>query len=373
MSAQKSSISFAKPWLGKPWVDILFIIAPPFLCLAFIAFFPQLFRDAKDMPVYWWVILVLLIDVAHVYSTLFRTYFSKASWQRYRTPMTLIPLASFLFGVLLCSVSMGLFWTVMAYIAVFHFIRQQYGIMKLYSRAEQQLPDWCKWVDVVTIYTATIYPILYWHFSSPRNFNWFVEGDFIIKELPGLRAFFTILYALVIAVYVGKEIFLLARFKTINILRILVIAGTLFSWYMGIVYFNGDLAFTLLNVVAHGIPYMALIWIFSMRENTAQQQRSSFWKLMYGPLGILLFLAIIFLFAFLEEGLWDTWVWQDNGKLFALFSEFKSERLNASWLKFIVPLLAMPQLTHYVIDGFIWRKRSNTSGKSGERDMTATI
>ncbi len=373
MSAQQSSISFAKPWLGKPWVDILFIIAPPFLCLAFIALFPQLFRDAKDIPVYWWVILVLLIDVAHVYSTLFRTYFSKDSWQRYRTPMTLIPLASFLFGVLLCSVSMALFWTVMAYIAVFHFVRQQYGIMKLYSREEGQLPAWCKRVDVLTIYTATIYPILYWHFSSPRNFNWFVEGDFIIKELPGVRAFFTLLYALVIVVYAGKEIFLVARFRKINILRILVIAGTLFSWYMGIVYFNGDLAFTLLNVVAHGIPYMALIWIFSMRENKAQQQRSPFWKLMYGPLGMLLFLAVIFLFAFVEEGLWDTWVWQDNGKLFALFSDFKSERLNASWLKFIVPLLAMPQLTHYVIDGFIWRKRSNTSGRAGEREMTAII
>lgn len=356
MSKIKPSFSFTKPWLGKPWAELLFIIAPPFLCLAFIALFPQLFEDVKDIPVYWWVILVLLIDVAHVYSTLFRTYFSKASWQRYRTPMTLIPLFSFLFGILLCSVSMALFWTVLAYIAVFHFIRQQYGIMKLYARAEGQLPAWYKRADVVTIYAATIYPILYWHFSSPRNFNWFVEGDFIIKDLPGARVFFTVLYCAVVAVYIIKEILLVARFKTVNILRIMVIAGTLLSWYIGIIYFNGDLAFTLLNVVAHGIPYMTLIWIFSLRENKAAQQRSSFWKLMYGPLGMLLFLLIIFLFAFVEEGLWDTWVWQDNGKFFGVFSGFKTGRLDASWLKFIVPLLAMPQLTHYIIDGLIWRK-----------------
>lgn len=361
MSGLKPPISFSKPWLGKPWVDLLFIIAPPFFCLAFIALFPQLFEDAKDIPVYWWVILVLLIDVAHVYSTLFRTYFSKASWQRYGTPMTLIPLASFLFGVLLCSISMALFWTVLAYIAVFHFIRQQYGIMKLYSRTEGHLPAWYQWIDVLTIYTATIYPMLYWHFSSPRNFNWFIEGDFIIKDLPGARAVLTALYVSIVVVYLIKELLLIVRFKLLNVLRILVIAGTLFSWYLGIVYFNGDLAFTLLNVVAHGIPYMALIWIFSMRENQAQQQRSSFWKLMYGPLGILLFLIVIFLFAFVEEGLWDTWVWGDNGKLFAIFSQFKTERLNASGLKFIVPLLAVPQLTHYVIDGFIWRKKKVAS------------
>lgn len=364
MSALKSSISLSNPWLGKPWVDLLFIIAPPFLCLAFIALFPQLFQDVKEIPVYWWVILILLIDVAHVYSTLFRTYFSKTSWQRYGTPMTIIPLASFLFGVMLCSMSMALFWTVMAYIAVFHFIRQQYGIMKLYSRTEGQVPDWCKWIDVITVYTATVYPILYWHFSSARNFNWFVEGDFILKDLPGIRMFFTVLYIAIVAVYVIKELFLILRFRTLNILRILVITGTLFSWYMGIVYFNGDLAFTLLNVVSHGIPYMALIWIFSMRENIGESQRSSFWKLMYGPVGIFLFLVIIFVFAFLEEGLWDTWVWKDNGKLFAVFSDFKNERLSSSWLKFVVPLLAVPQLTHYVIDGFIWRKKVNTQGNT---------
>ena len=25
----------------------------------------------------------------------------------------------------------------------------------------------------------------------------------------------------------------------------------------------------------------------------------------------------------------------------------------------LVPLLALPQLTHYVLDGFIWRRKSN--------------
>ncbi len=361
MSELKSSISFTKPWLGKPWVDLLFIIAPPFLCLAFIAAFPQLFRDVKDIPLYWWVLLILFIDVAHVYSTLFRTYFSKSAWQQYKVPMTLVPLASLLFGIMLCSVSMALFWTVMAYIAVFHFIRQQYGIMKLYSRAEQAVPAWCKRIDVLTIYAATIYPILYWHFSGPRNFNWFVEGDFILRDLPAVRIFFSILYFVLIAVYLVKEVFVISRFKTINILRILVISGTLFSWYMGIVYFNGDLAFTLLNVVSHGIPYMALIWIFSRKENRAYAKASSFWKMIYRPSGIILFLLIIFLLAFLEEGLWDVWVWKDNGELFGVFDHFKSVPVRASWLRFIVPLLAVPQLTHYVIDGVIWRKRNDVA------------
>jgi hypothetical protein len=43
-----------------------------------------------------------------------------------------------------------------------------------------------------------------------------------------------------------------------NIPKNLIIIGTLSSWFFGIVYFNNDLVFTLLNVVSHGIPYMAL-------------------------------------------------------------------------------------------------------------------
>ncbi|UCJ07051.1 hypothetical protein KTO58_25850 [Chitinophaga pendula] len=28
-----------------------------------------------------------------------------------------------------------------------------------------------------------------------------------------------------------------------------------------------------------------------------------------------------------------------------------------AWLAVVVPLLALPQLTHYILDGFIWKKR----------------
>ncbi len=33
--------------------------------------------------------------------------------------------------------------------------------------------------------------------------------------------------------------------------------------------------------------------------------------------------------------------------------------LDPDIMKIIVPLLALPQVTHYIIDGFIWRIRKN--------------
>jgi hypothetical protein len=51
--------------------------------------------------------------------------------------------------------------------------------------------------------------------------------------------------------------------------------------------------------------------------------------------------------------LWDRTVWQDREWLFG-------QGWDVGWLKMlIVPALALPQITHYVLDGFIWRRRSN--------------
>ena len=52
--------------------------------------------------------------------------------------------------------------------------------------------------------------------------------------------------------------------------------------------------------------------------------------------------------ALMEEALWELAVWGEH-----FSDEFL---LDATWLWLVVPLLALPQLTHYVLDGFIWRK-----------------
>lgn len=64
-------------------------------------------------------------------------------------------------------------------------------------------------------------------------------------------------------------------------------------------------------------------------------------------------MATVWLFAFVEELLWDRGVWHDRGWLFGAGTDF------GNWKTAIVPLLAVPQMTHYLLDGFIWRRRSN--------------
>lgn len=348
----------AQPWINNKWTEVFFILLPPFISLLIIILLPGLFKNDDGMTDAWWVALILLIDVAHVYSTLYRTYFDRSAFNEHRNKLLIIPFLSFTAGVLLYNFNALIFWRVLAYVAVFHFVRQQYGFMRIYSRKENA-GKWSRIIDAVTIYTATLYPILYWHLSANRNFNWFVKGDFLLAPSSNaLLAVFTSLYLVILAVYCVKETVIIYRNKIINIPRNAVIAGTVLSWYFGIIYFNGDMAFTLLNVVSHGIPYMALVWMYGKKSFSFSSRQSRVMQLVFSRYGLLLFLGIIFLFAYVEEGLWDITLWKEHNAVFG-FVNLQHFKPGESLLSIIVPLLAVPQLTHYIIDGFVWRIKKN--------------
>ncbi len=347
---------YKQPWLYTLKIDGLFILLPPFLALLLVIGFPSTFQSSAQMDPVFWLILIVFIDVAHVYSTLYRTYFNPDK-NKLGSLLVSIPLLCYIAGVLIHSLDSSLFWRLLAYLAVFHFIRQQYGFMRLYSRKETS-NRFCVILDKVAIYSATIYPIAYWHFEGKRKFNWFIENDFIVVPLHDglLKALFAI-YLLIIISYVVKEVFISVKKEHFNFPRNLLIAGTFLSWYFGIVYFNGDLAFTTLNVISHGIPYMALIWIMEKKkQNGVSKESGIFLKIALGRFGPLLFMITLILLAYFEEGLWDGFIWKEHGSVFHVFDRLPKIE-SPQLLSLIVPLLALPQSTHYVLDGFIWRSK----------------
>ena len=71
-----------------------------------------------------------------------------------------------------------------------------------------------------------------------------------------------------------------------------------------------------------------------------------------------LYLSPLLAAAWLEEWAWDRCVWHDHAALFpgpALVP-------GAAALALLVPLLALPQATHYVLDAWIWRVRPENPG-----------
>lgn len=341
-----------QPWIKSSVFDLALILAPGILPVLLVLIFPNFFENqAEEISPFLWVMLILLVDVAHVHSSLYRTYFNPTAIKEHTTVFKMTPILAWIVGVVLYSVSSILFWRCLAYLAVFHFIRQQYGFVRIYSRKSDDV-KWIKQLQGVAIYLLTFIPICIWHFSGPKNFNWFVQGDFLYWGNPTLVLVLKVLFFITVAVYCFSELYLYVKCKTVNLPRILLVLGTGASWYVGIVLYNGDLCFTMLNVVSHGIPYMALVW--ASERNKVSASGSKFLKQVFSSYGVLIFLGIVFLFAYLEEGLWDALVWREHKPLFTVFyalSQVESQQL----LAFLVPFLALPQIVHYVLDGFIWK------------------
>jgi hypothetical protein len=342
-----------QPWIHSAWSDTTFILAPALLATAIALWIVGTNHAAAAVSPAAWLLLVVGIDVAHVYSTLYRTYLDPLERRKLSGWLIATPLAAWIAGVLLYGIGAAVFWTVLAYVAVFHFVRQQYGFLMLYARAERALPRGCGLIDRATIYGATLFPLLYWHTHLPRPFAWFIEGDFL--ALPRwLWSIGAPVYATILIAYLAKEVWLVRREHRINLPRNLLVIGTVLSWYVGIIAAGGDLVFTLTNVVAHGIPYVALTCIYARRRDPRARLKRSWFVAGAIPLVI----AVLVALAFIEEGLWDGLVWREHLALFPGFSMLPQIE-SSPLLTLLVPLLAMPQLTHYVLDGMIWRLRTH--------------
>ncbi len=336
-----------QPWIHKAKTDLLFIIGPSFFVLAIIFMFQDYITEIENnYSFYTWLFLIVFIDVAHVYATLFKTYFVADEFQKKKKLLILLPIICFVISMVLFSFGSLVFWSFLAYVAVFHFIRQQYGFMRLYARNEEKTKA-SVIIDNLAIYAATVYPMLFWFLSPNRKFNWFVEDEFFHFENQTLLNILFWIYIGILLLYVVRTGIISVKNSFFNIPKNIIVLGTALSWYFGIVYFNDDLVFTLLNVVSHGIPYMALVY-FREVENKIDSGSGVF-SFLKSYNAVFIYALILLVIAFSEEFLWEFFVWNENISI----SNFDF----SGWQFVLVPLLSVPQFTHYLLDGFIWKSK----------------
>lgn len=332
-------------WLFSRGTDIAVFGGSALLSFAMLFAGSALGVSSDATPNWAWVPAVLLVDVAHVWSTGFRVYFDRRELAERPLLYLLVPTVSFLGGIALYRLGAFTFWRALAYLAIFHFVRQQYGWMALYRARRGDTGRVGRVVDTVAIYAATLYPLLYWHTHAPRRFDWFMPGD--VLALPGWVDDVALpLYLLAMLAYGARSVLAWASPARANQRspgKDLLVLTTAACWYVGIVALDSDFSFTVMNVFTHGIPYIALVFWWQ-KSHRAPERRAS----------LAMLLATIWALAYVEELLWDRGIWGERGWLFG--DAWAVKESLSGWL---VPLLAVPQITHYVLDGFLWRRRTD--------------
>ncbi len=350
-------------WILGPRADVAIFTGPILAAMGLIYYAHGRGILHDEMPVWMFAVLIVACDVAHVYATAFRVYLDPERFKARPGLFLGAPIACFAVGVTLYSMGPEVFWRVLAYLAVWHFVRQQWGWVA-YARAKAGEGDVDRRLDQLTIYSVTLYPIVYWHTHLPRSFDWFLAGDF--AAVPGglgawAHGAAAAAHWAVVAAFAARQVHRLATGLGVNWAKLQIVAATWVAWYVGIVALNSDIAFTALNVLSHGVPYLAVVWsierTYAARGTRDGDAPARAWAAKwFQPRLALLLLGALMLVGYGEEWLWHGLVWNDLDQLFPRAWE---GALSAGWLSLLVPLLAMPQATHYVLDGWLWKRRKS--------------
>jgi hypothetical protein len=346
-------------WLWGRQVDLAVFGGSAALALALAACAPVVALGGK-LPEWAWLALVVGLDVAHVWTTLFRTYLDAEELARRRALYVAVPLGCYLVGVLLHHHGAATFWRVLAYTAIFHFVRQQVGWVAIYRARAGERSRLDRWLDDAVVYAATGWPLLYWH-AHARSFHWLAPGD--VPTLGWLRPLVGpagVVYLALLAAYAARALERRRAGLPFNAGKHVVVVSTAAVWFFGIVAVDQDYTFTVTNVIVHAVPYLALLWAYA-RARAEERPRSLVARVVRG--GLVAFFSVALFLAFAEEMLWERLVWHDRPGWFG-GADRDAPLLSEAARAFVVPLLALPQAVHYVLDGLLWRRKDTGSAQA---------
>ena len=310
-------------WILKdPKKDFLVFYLPGLIAIAI----SKLMLDLKDHWIYFFFVWLALgiLDGGHVYSTLWRTYFSKNELQRRPLYYKLTPIILFiLFSLWIYTGGLYLVPFVV-YFTIYHNIRQLYGINKWYQKINHSFDKKSDWF----LYAFCIFPVIAFHFRGDINLPiYYNVVDMIYPNL-----FFynlsLLLFSLVILTFTLKEIHTYFKTKKIETTRILatVFPGVIYSF--ALLFSNSVMEVLFPLVVSHGLTYLILI------DYSLEKTRSNYTKKIFILIiGATLLLGTTEFFA--EDLFYDV---TDPAK--AITTSF-----------FLTPLFC-----HYLFDAFLWRK-----------------
>ena len=115
------------PWLFSRAIDLIALVLPIWATWVVCFLLPEASLEQR-LPLWVWAVFIVGIDVSHVWSTIFRTYLDRQEFASHRLILVSAPALAFGFFFIVATMSTLWFWRLMAYLAVYHFVRQQFGL-----------------------------------------------------------------------------------------------------------------------------------------------------------------------------------------------------------------------------------------------------
>ena len=327
-----------RPWMVSPGFDLFFFIGSSLaVLLPWIAVTHYGVRSLTILSV-----VAIVSNGPHLISTWTRIYFDRS--ERFQRPVVywVVPLVITTIVTtftLRGGATLHFLRTVLFYWAVWHFLSQNWGIVRIYQRksGEADLP--IARLERLILWLGALWPMAMRLHTGPMT----VFGSPVAH--PHLPAWVShaLGAALIVAAiaYLAMRVTHYASGRRIDIMRPLFLAASTLAFYVPFVLIrNGTAAFAT-AALWHGLQYIAIVWFYNRNKwkgGVARQAPVVSWLSQPGrtPLYFLFLLAVA-------------------GVVYALLRTASAITLNMEiWSTIVWTSLTF---SHYWVDGFIWKLR----------------
>lgn len=349
-----------QPWFANWYLDFGAINFVPLLAMVFALAGIWPFHGTWDNSLTVLVAFIIWFDWTHIQAHWFRILGNRAEQKRTKIIHSLSFLLFMFINVTLYHLGYAKWLEIfLVYFAAFHFMRQQYGLIRVYTKGDKDKKSYETNLEYILFQLVMITPLILWHTTPPyTHFYWsriFFKGSFfywIYWVSLGLTA-------LALIAYIILETKRSIRTQFFNIPKNLTLMTTAIGW--GILTFmkQPHLLVYFTVIIAHDVSYLFLVWWFARRdEKLLNNKISSFsWLSVKGFILYYGFLAIFSELLFIIH--WQ--IVQPNmtpaifGNLFS-FIPYSKEGL---WRSFGMTLVFSVQFHHYFTDRFLWKKEKD--------------
>lgn len=349
----------SQPWIHSWYGDVLGFHLVPFLFLTLAVFKLPPFSDGySNLNLF--LLGVLLIDWAHIFAQWHRIYYNPlesrlAKWIYPASYLALIPLVA----LYVHYVDLRHLDVLLVYFVIYHFIKQQFGFIRIYSKIDGRKTPLESRAETAFIYLSMWTPVIYWHINFPKkDFYWSVN----FLKLPYIESIFYLvatLYALSAGFYVWTELRRWKKNSVINIPKNLAVLAGALGWGSISLFPEISVLIMFTVVLTHDVSYTALVWMMARRDHKITYKKVKWFSWWSGP-GMIFYVGVLiagshFIMVIHQELARDAELnYFLYGKIFNHITSSAREWQSFGWALFFAT-----QAHHYFIDRFLWKKEKD--------------
>lgn len=349
-----------QPWFANWYLDFCAINFIPLLAmvLALAGIWP--FHGKWDNSITLLLAFIIWFDWTHIQAHWFRILGNRAESKKLKIIHSLSFLLIIAINITLYLLGFGKWLEIfLVYFAAFHFMRQQYGLIRVYTKGDIGKKKFETNLEFVLFQLIMITPLILWHSVPPyTNFYWskifFKWSGFDLIYWPFLGV--TIL---ALGTYIVLEAKRTIRTQNFNIPKNLTLFTTAIGWGVLTFLSQPHLLVYFTVIIAHDVSYLFLVWWFARRDEILLGNKiSTFsWVSVKGFLIYYGFLAIFSEFLFIVN--WQIVQPDLTPAIFGNFFSFIPFSEGGILRAFGLTLVFSVQFHHYFTDRFLWKKEKD--------------